>query len=416
MSPSNPGRRRDGRNGNQAGRGRAKGHASRGSGRKGRRTPRERSFSRGDVLPVTAAQAGRTLENFLRERLVGAASESGAKIEPGHEVPSWSRVRQLVRGRRIMIDGNVCTDGARRLREGEVVKVLVSAAPAPPDQGDIRIVFLDDHCVVVEKPSGITTVRHREERSWPARRRQLQPTLDELLPLAIARELGRRRREGGYGSDRRSHRSPRVGETATNQKNSGRLPRTAPVFAVHRIDRETSGLVVFARTIPAARILAEQFRVHDTQRRYLAIVEGTPRTETIRSHLLRDRGDGRRGSADGEEGKLAITHVRLVEKLGALHALVECRLETGRTHQIRIHLSEAGHPLLGERVYRRSPGRRGPSRQASETDAPLSRVALHAAELGFIHPVTGKPVLFESPLPRDLRDLMRWLKHENGRR
>jgi 23S rRNA pseudouridine1911/1915/1917 synthase len=352
---------------------------------------------------VPEAFAGKTLETFLR----AGFAEGDRTSKPGDEagaggLPSWSRVRGLVRGRRIMIDGNVCTDGARRLRAGEVVKLLAAAAPAPPTSADLRIVYLDEHCVVVEKPPGITTVRHREERSWPARRRQLQPTLDELLPLAIARELAERR----FQEKRLADPDTRRGSAAASRRS--RLPRTAPVFAVHRIDRETSGLVVFARSIPAARILAEQFRVHDTQRRYLAIVEGRPATRTIRSHLVRDRGDGRRGSADEESGKLAITHVRTVERLGPRHSLVECRLETGRTHQIRIHLSEAGHPLVGERVYRSKASRPGDRRRA-QPEPTVGRVALHAAELGFVHPASGERVRFECPLPRDLRELARVL-------
>lgn len=380
--------------------------------------PARRPGGGNDPHTVPEWSAGKTLETFLRRCLAGGGSgsttaQAGATAEAGKPLASWSSVRRLVRRRRIMVDGNICTDGARRLRGGEVVKILAAAAPAPPDPADLRIVYLDEHCVVVEKPPGITTVRHREERSWPARRRQLQPTLDELLPLAIAREVAGRRSQERRLAQGKSGNGPREGATPgrSGPDRPARLPRTSPVFAVHRIDRETSGLVVFARTIPAARILAEQFRVHDTHRRYLAIVAGRPKTATIRSHLLRDRGDGRRGSAeegDGEDGKLAITHVRTLERLGPAHSLVECRLETGRTHQIRIHLSEAGHPLLGEKVYRTR--RRGRGHLSESSDPPVGRVALHAAELGFVHPASGEPIHLESPLPRDLRDLVRQLQ------
>jgi 23S rRNA pseudouridine1911/1915/1917 synthase len=315
----------------------------------------------GTVLHVTAADRGGTLAAFLRARLTGA---------------SWSRVQKLVRGRQVLIHGNVCTDVARRLKEGEVVKVLETAAPKLPGADDVRIVHLDDDVVVVNKPPGVTTTRHHEERSWPARRRQLQPTLEELVPEAIAQ-----RQTAG-----RSGGKPRR--------------RPQPVRAVHRIDRETSGLVVFARNVPASRILAEQFRLHTTERRYLAIVVGRVGTGTIRTQFVRDRGDGRRGSTDEGEGKLAVTHVAPVEHFSDAYTLVECRLETGRTHQIRIHMSETGHPVCGERVY--VPTRRGGPKD--ESRAP--RVMLHAADLGFVHPVSGDSLRFTSPLPDDMRKVL----------
>jgi 23S rRNA pseudouridine1911/1915/1917 synthase len=177
-----------------------------------------------------------------------------------------------------------------------------------------------------------------------------------------------------------------------------------PVRAVHRIDRETSGLVVFARNVPAGRILAEQFRLHTTHRRYLALVVGRMGQGTIRSHLLRDRGDGRRGSAEGEEGKLAVTHVSPVEHFGDAYTLMECRLETGRTHQIRIHMAESGHVLCGERVYTQT--RKG----TPSDDSQAPRVMLHAAELGFVHPVTGAELRFTSPLPADMRRVLAALR------
>src|SRR5262249_32641215 len=117
-----------------------------------------------------------------------------------------------------------------------------------------------------------------------------------------------------------------------------RTGKPGPVFAVHRLDKETSGLVVFARTKEAERHLGGQFRARTTDRRYLAVVRGRPNGERIESWLVRDRGDGRRGSSGVKgEGQHAVTHVRVLEELGAF-ALVECRLETGRTHQVRIHL------------------------------------------------------------------------------
>jgi 23S rRNA pseudouridine1911/1915/1917 synthase len=324
------------------------------------------------VHHVTAADRGQTLAAFLRAKLGNA---------------SWGRVQKMVRSRHVMIHGNICTDVARRLKEGEVVKVLEVAAAPPPKADDVRIVHLDDHVVVVEKPTGITTTRHTEELSWPTRRRQVQPTLDEMVPEAIARHQAAR-----YGARGKKPRRP------------------PPVRAVHRIDRETSGLVVFARNVPAERILAEQFRAHTTHRRYLAICVGRVGAGSIRTNLVRDRGDGRRGSSTDVDpsgnvvGKHAVTHVRPVEHFGDDYTLVECRLETGRTHQIRIHMAETGHMVCGERVY--FPPRKTSARD--ESAAP--RVMLHAAELGFVHPETGEELRFESPLPADMQKLLKQLR------
>ena len=322
----------------------------------------------GTVHHVTAADRGQTLAAFLRPRLGNA---------------SWSRVQKLVRSRHVLIHGNICTDIARRLKEGEVVKVLDVAAAPLPKADDVRVVHVDADVVVVDKPTGLTTTRHHEEASWPAKRRQLQPTLEELVPDAIGRFLASRGIDG-----------PRPSKKT-------RIP---PVKAVHRIDRETSGLVIFARNVPASRILAEQFRLHTTHRRYLALVVGRVGAGMIRSHLLRDRGDGRRGSNDSDDGKLAITHVAPVEHFGDAYTLVECRLETGRTHQIRIHMAETGHPVCGERVYS------APRKFEVKDESRAPRVMLHAAELGFVHPVSGEELRFTSPLPADIRKVLAALR------
>ncbi len=166
---------------------------------------------------------------------------------------------------------------------------------------------------------------------------------------------------------------------------------------VQRLDKETSGLVVFARTVPAKRALKNQFRAHSVHRRYDALVHGSAENATFRSRLVKDRGDGVSGSTDNPTlGREAVTHVRVLARLaGATH--VECRLETGRTHQIRIHLSEAGHPLLGERVYVRG--------HAGELIA-APRLMLHARELGFVHPTNGRDLDFVDPLPEDMRAMI----------
>jgi 23S rRNA pseudouridine1911/1915/1917 synthase len=277
------------------------------------------------------------------------------------------------------------------------VRVLDHPAAPLPKEEHVKIRFVDTQVVVVEKPAGVTSNRHAEERSWPSRRKQLQPTLDELLPRILAKTS-----RPGRGLPERAGR-PR-GKAAAATRGRGPLP---PIRAVHRLDRETSGLMVFARTRPAEQHLSQQFRRHTTHRVYLAIVQGRIESQTIVSHLARDRGDGRRGSTtQPNQGKRAVTHVKQVEQLGE-YTLVECRLETGRTHQIRIHLAEAGHPLCGEKVYRQPLfGEAVPDRSGAP------RIALHAAELGFEHPATGEEMRFKMALPPDLVAFLARLRSE----
>jgi 23S rRNA pseudouridine1911/1915/1917 synthase len=174
---------------------------------------------------------------------------------------------------------------------------------------------------------------------------------------------------------------------------------------VQRLDKETSGLVVFARSVVAERGLGKQFHAHTVMRRYLAVVPGSLAPQRIATSLVRDRGDGRRGSTDNPTlGKEAITHVDVVGRLRG-YTLLSCRLETGRTHQIRIHLAELGHPVCGDKVYHRKPsGEVRPDR----SDAP--RLALHAAELGFQHPVTSEELFWSMPLPADLEQFLERLR------
>jgi 23S rRNA pseudouridine1911/1915/1917 synthase len=305
---------------------------------------------------------------------------------------SWSDIKKLLSSRHVTVSGNLCLDEGRRLKLEEVVKVLPHPAAAPPKEEDVRIRYLDPHIVIVEKPAGMTTLRHPEERNWPRRRKQLQPTLDEILPRIIAkRESGRQE-----AARNQKHRPGKSRQPVSGTKGVPRRLR-----AVHRIDRETSGLMVFARTVDAERGLGLQFRSHSLNRVYLAVALGNVEEQTIESWLVEDRGDGRRGSTPHhKQGKQAITHVKPVERLPG-YTVIECRLETGRTHQIRIHLSELGHPLCGDKVYRGPfPGKP----LADESGAP--RVALHAAELGIEHPITGEMLRFEMPLPADLSALI----------
>lgn len=302
-------------------------------------------------FPVPPDEAGSTLAAILRARLPGQ---------------SWNQVRALVGARRVKVRDELCLDPARRLAEGDQVELLARSTPRPREPETLVLRHLDDQVVVVEKPAGICTVRHPSEREWNDRRKALSPTLEDLLPRLIARREGR----------------------------SGTQPR---LRVVQRLDKETSGLVVFGRTVHAERELGKQFHAHTVQRLYLAVVPGRPASMRVHTFLVRDRGDGRRGSTDVPgTGKEAVTHVEVAERLPG-HSLVRCRLETGRTHQIRIHLSELGHPVCGDRVYvHRSDG----STFADSSGAP--RLALHATELGFVHPTTREPLHWEMPLPADL--------------
>ena len=332
--------------------------------------------------------------------LIVARAERGrsvAAVLRAHLRLTWPAARQLVRAQQVRLDGGVCVDPTRKVSPGQRLEVhlhdeAAKAKKAPRRGGERRqrkaaprtagrspqpvVRHADRHVVVVDKPAGLTTVRHAHEAEEFGRRAQrfLPATLADLLPDLLLRPKG------------------------------GRSPRPR---AVHRIDKETSGLVVFALTPEAESDLGRQMRAHATERRYLALVRGRPRSARIESFLVRDRGDGRRGTgpADGG-GKRAVTHVKVLEELGD-YSLVECRLETGRTHQVRIHLGEAGAPLCGERVYDRPPHGR-PLPDGSGAARPM----LHAASLGFRHPATGKKLSWTSPLPKDMQRLLDRLRRQ----
>lgn len=312
-------------------------------------------------LTVDDRQAGQTLAAIVRTRMPER---------------SWSQVRRLILNRHVSIGGSVCLDPARRLRANEVVAFSVVRLTTPEDTlpPEVVVRFVDAHLVVVEKPAGINTVRHPSERGWSQKRRQLSPTLEDLIPAAL-------------------------------HSRTGTPPHAQPALrCVHRLDKATSGLVVFARSVIAQVELGKQFAAHTVLRRYLAVVRGTVAAKRIESYLVRDRGDGRRGSTSVPGlGKHAVTYVEPLARVGEL-TLLGCRLETGRTHQIRIHLSEAGTPVCGEPVYL-APGE--PIAVGAMPDfPPPPRLALHAAELGFVHPITREALAWNMPLPEDLAN---WL-------
>ncbi len=270
---------------------------------------------------------------------------------------------------RVRVDGERAVDAAARVREGQAVEVDENAPRVR--KGTLpreAILHLDRDVVVVVKPAGVLTVPYAAGDK------------DTLLDQAQAA----------------LRRLPRH-------------PQKAPLGVVQRLDKDTTGLLVFARNLAAKRHLARQLRDREVTRRYLAIVNGSAAGATHDTMLVADRGDGLRGSwgrfrkhrgGPPREARRAITHVRVLERLAGA-TLIECRLETGRQHQIRIHLAEDGHPLAGEPVYIRD-------HAGALVDA--RRPMLHAETLGFTHPTTGERVELSLPPPEDFQELLERLR------
>ncbi len=281
----------------------------------------------------------------------------------------WTRAKKLCFEGRVTVNGERCVDPARRIPADALVVVdkfapKIEKGPLAKD----AIVHADRDVVVVDKPAGMLSVED-------------EPGNKETL-VEYTRTLLRRVDKGGVD---------------------------AGLGVVHRLDRDTSGVMVFARTAEAQRVLAARFRTHDIERVYLAIAHGEVAEARIETDLILDRGDGLRGSfghfrrAKGSlpsDARHSITNVKPIEALKGA-TLVECRLETGRQHQIRIHLAELDHPLLGERVYIRD--YTGPRIEAA-------RVMLHARTLGFDHPRTGERMTFERGPPDDFNAKVKSLR------
>ena len=317
---------------------------------------------------VSAEHAGLTVSRVLRTFLADA---------------SWRQIKQLIATRRVAVNGLLCLDASRRLIAGDDILVSGDPLPPPPSDRDVQVLHLDDSVAVIDKPSGMISLRHVAEIDWPAKKRAQQPSADEVVLRAVGRSLKTR--------DDLSALPPKL--------------RRKHVRSVHRLDRDTSGLLVFARSVEAEQHLIRQFSEHTITRTYLAIAHGSPPTVTVRNQLVRDRGDGLRGStAIADAGKPAATPVRPIEPIGNC-SLVECQLETGRTHQIRIHLAEQGNAVCGDAVYR---GPLNGPLVTDESDAP--RLALHAKLLEFEHPATGERLRFESELPDDLSAFVEQLR------
>ncbi|RMF40166.1 MAG: RluA family pseudouridine synthase [Planctomycetota bacterium] len=271
----------------------------------------------------------------------------------------------LIHDGAVEVNGRMVTQSHTRLEIGDCVEILPAATP-PPTLGQathsrasrrFAILYEDPDVVVVDKPAGLLTV--------PTPNRERNTLLGQLERWA-------------------SHGRPR-----------------SRIICVQRLDRDVSGVLIFARHQQAADLLREQFASHLPRRRYAAIVKGNlDRTQmTIRSRMRTDRRTLHRYSSDTPGGELAITHVRVTERLADATVLA-IELETGRRNQIRVHLAEAGHPILGDRRY-------GQPRGGGDSRWPWKRIALHAEFLGVEHPGTGEPLEFTSPWPVEFKDFRR---------
>jgi 23S rRNA pseudouridine1911/1915/1917 synthase len=314
--------------------------------------------------PASSSSRGRGARPAHREE--ASLPTLAARVRALTGGGSWSAAKALCAAGRVVVDGTVEKDPASRPSQSALIEIAAAVAFATPS----LLVYHDADLAVVRKPAGVLSVPyHRADRD----------TLLALTRVALGRV------------DRRTR---------------------ATVRAVQRLDRESSGLVVFARSVVAQRALQAQFAAHAVRRSYQAIAHGTVTSATHETLLVRDRGDGLRGSWREARGgppadaRWATTHVVAEETWGE-STLVTCRLETGRQHQIRIHLAEDGHPLLGETVYGREFA--GPWLEAP-------RLLLHAGVLGFEHPRTGRAMRFEEAVPDDFQAVVTALRKRARRR
>ncbi|MEO5773406.1 MAG: RluA family pseudouridine synthase [Sphingomicrobium sp.] len=283
-------------------------------------------------------------------------------------VPTLSRERlkALIRDGALGAASGALRDPATKVRGDEAFTLAIpEPRPAHNEAQDIplTIAFEDEHLLVVDKPAGLVV--------HPA-----AGNFDGTLVNALLHHCG-----GSLSG----------------------IGGVARPGIVHRIDKDTSGLLVVAKTDVAHEGLAKQFAAHSIDRRYLAIVSGVPKAAkgTVDAPLARSSTNRKKIAIVAEgRGKRAVTHWTRKELLRD-SALVECRLETGRTHQVRVHMASIGHPLLGDPVY----GRSGGSTAKLLKELQFNRQALHAAELGFVHPVTKNRLSFFSGMPSDMQEL-----------
>ncbi|WP_298464321.1 RluA family pseudouridine synthase [uncultured Erythrobacter sp.] len=282
---------------------------------------------------------------------------------------SRARVQALIAEGLVQLDGTPVQSPSAKAREGALFAITVPATIEPearPQDIPLDITFEDEHLIVVNKPAGMVV--------HPA-----AGNPDGTLVNAVLYHC--RGQLSGIGG-------------------------VARPGIVHRIDKDTSGLLVVAKSDAAHEGLAAQFAEHSVHRRYLAVCGGhpTPTEGTISGRIGRSDANRKKMAVldkNSSRGKHAVTHYKLIERLES-SALIECRLETGRTHQVRVHCASIGHALIGDQVYGNTPK---PLKSVLKS-LQFRRQALHAAELGFIHPLTQETVKFEAALPPDMRELI----------
>ncbi|MBS0503747.1 MAG: RluA family pseudouridine synthase [Proteobacteria bacterium] len=306
----------------------------------------------------------------ILEAVIGAEAEGwrlDRALASALPVLSRERIKALISAGNVRRgDGALPRDPAIKARAGESFAVEVPAPrPAHNEAQDLglKVVFEDDHLIVIDKPAGMVV--------HPA-----AGNPDGTLVNALLHHCG-----GSLSG----------------------IGGVARPGIVHRIDKDTSGLLVAAKTDRTHEGLAKQFAAHSIDRRYKAIVAGLPKgSGTVEANLARSDANRKKVAIVGEgRGKRAVTHYRLEKPLRD-SALVECRLETGRTHQVRVHMASIGHPLLGDPVY----GRSRPATREILKRLGFERQALHAARLGFIHPINSQALAFDSAMPDDMQELL----------
>jgi 23S rRNA pseudouridine1911/1915/1917 synthase len=281
-------------------------------------------------------------------------------------VPTLSRERlkALISSGQVSGPQGPVRDPAAKALAGGTYQVRVPAPEQAHNEAQdiaLEIVFEDEHLLIVDKPAGMVV--------HPAAGNRDGTLVNALLHHCAGRLSG--------------------------------IGGVARPGIVHRIDKGTSGLLVVAKTDRAHEGLAAQFARHSIHRLYLAIVAGLPQPGgTVDAPIARSSANRQKMAIVEGRGKRAVTHWRLLQPLRE-SALVECRLETGRTHQVRVHMASLGHPLLGDPVY----GRVRPAHRELLKELDFHRQALHAAELGFVHPVSKENLTFKSPLPSDIQEL-----------
>jgi 23S rRNA pseudouridine1911/1915/1917 synthase len=309
------------------------------------------------------------------ERVVALGPDAAGRIDKAlaERLPELSRARiqALIAEGRVSRDGAPVADASARATPGDYRVEIPPPAPAEPQAEAIplKVLFEDAHLIVVDKPAGMAV--HPAPGSESG-----------TLVNALLRHCG------------------------DSLSGIGGVARPG---VVHRIDKETSGVVVAAKTDAAHQGLSALFAAHDIERVYIALVRGSPRARSgvVDAAIARSTHDRKKMAIVHSGGRRAITHYVVERTYGPqakpLAARLACRLETGRTHQIRVHLASLGCPCLGDPVYGSGPPAE-PVRRAID-EAGLARQALHAAVLGFRHPITGERLRFEAPLPPDMAAL-----------